>query len=220
MAHATAEERWLPIPGYEGFYEVSGHGRVRSLNRTILRSDGVWQPCRGRVLRPGGSNGPGHLFVNLCGMDKRHRVHWVHRLVLQAFVGPCPTGKMCCHWDDGPKNNRLSNLRWDTRSKNVHDAVRNGRNFRAARTHCPRNHPFRSPNLIITYEPKCRRCLACVRAGRLVKARVKAGLVEAARVDMQALSDLLYAEVIATGGAPRPYLRGRLSYPEVLPVLP
>ena len=48
------------------------------------------------------------------------------RLVLEAFVGPCPSGMECCHYDDNQRNNVLSNLRWGTKSDNAMDRVRNG----------------------------------------------------------------------------------------------
>jgi hypothetical protein len=50
----------------------------------------------------------------------------VHVLVLTAFVGPCPDGNEALHFNDIPDDNRLSNLRWGTRSQNNHDAIRNG----------------------------------------------------------------------------------------------
>lgn len=60
----------------------------------------------------------------------RHRNmnRWVmaHRLVLEAFVGPCPEGMECCHWDGVRDNNRLNNLRWDTRKNNAKDRDRHG----------------------------------------------------------------------------------------------
>jgi len=50
----------------------------------------------------------------------------VHRLVLEAFIGPAPKGTICCHNDGDPTNNRLENLRWDTHSSNTRDAIRHG----------------------------------------------------------------------------------------------
>src|SRR3970282_914182 len=102
-------ERWLPVVGYEGSYEVSDLGRVRSLDRIL--------PCgrrkKGIVLRPSpGANG-GHLGLHLCAYSKRNAR--VHRLVLAAFVGPCPIGMEGCHDDGAPTNTRLRNLRWDTK---------------------------------------------------------------------------------------------------------
>jgi hypothetical protein len=54
------------------------------------------------------------------------RNHFLHRLILLAFVGPCPPGKECCHYDGDPANNRLENLRWDTRKSNAADRTRHG----------------------------------------------------------------------------------------------
>lgn len=66
------------------------------------------------------ANWSGHLRVELSGRRKR----FVHRLVLEAFVGPCPVGMQCCHFPDrNPANNSLSNLRWDTAVANCRDAV-------------------------------------------------------------------------------------------------
>lgn len=184
MADATQDERWLPIMGYEGHYEVSDHGRVRSLPRKVLRRDGVAQPIRGRVLKPGG--GKRHQHVNLA-LNGVHDSQWVHRLVLQAFVGPCPPAGVCCHWDDDPTNNLLSNLRWGTRTDNTLDSVRNGTNWRAARQHCRRSHPLSGSNLIQTARE--RRCRACERATRLRALHRRRGYGEAIDADMQALSD-------------------------------
>jgi hypothetical protein len=49
---------------------------------------------------------------------------YVHRLVLETFAGPNPDGMECCHNDGNASNNRLDNLRWDTRKANIHDAIR------------------------------------------------------------------------------------------------
>ena len=51
---------------------------------------------------------------------------FVHRLVLLTFVGPCPYGMECCHYDGNPSNNNLVNLRWDTRKENRKDQLRHG----------------------------------------------------------------------------------------------
>lgn len=116
-------ERWLPIAGHPG-YEVSDHGRVRSLERTITQPSRyggfITRRMRGRLLL-GSAVKSGHRFVSLG----RHNYHYVHILVLTAFVGPCPDGHECCHWDDDPANNYLSNLRWGTRADNIADFTRN-----------------------------------------------------------------------------------------------
>jgi AraC-like DNA-binding protein len=119
-------ERWLPVPGYEGFYVVSDQGRVASLRH----SDGP--RAAPYVLRP--SMWCGRPTVNLSGGRPVRRAS-VARLVLEAFVGPCPKGMECCHANDVPTDNRLENLRWDTRRANVLDAYRNGRHERGERRH-------------------------------------------------------------------------------------
>ncbi len=124
-------ETWKAVVGYEGQYEVSDQGRVRSLDytRTYERLDQysgrvitVSRRHRGKMLRPGRMPA-GHLSVALG----RNNSICVHVLVLNAFVGPCPPGQECCHGDDVPWNNVLGNLRWGTRSSNLLDAVRTGK---------------------------------------------------------------------------------------------
>ncbi len=68
-------------------------------------------------------NGHGypHVILRLNGQGVTRQVH---RLVLEAFVGPCPPGMECCHFpDQDPTNNRLENLRWDTKSKNIRERI-------------------------------------------------------------------------------------------------
>lgn len=117
-------ERWLPIVGFEGLYEVSDHGRVRSLARTITCAVGTTVVVRrlaGKLLKPGTVKS-GHQLVVLGRGNSR----LVHALVLAAFVGPKPPGLEALHRDGKPARNVLSNLRWGTRSENVRDSVRHG----------------------------------------------------------------------------------------------
>ena len=120
------EERWLPVFGFEDLYEVSDLGRVKSLGRPYCNGVRSFPP---RILRPGPSN-YGHMSVVLG----RGNTRMVHTLVLEAFVSPRPPGMDSCHNDGNPKNNRLDNLRWDTRSNNIRDGVRHGTWESAART--------------------------------------------------------------------------------------
>lgn len=117
-------ELWRPVVGYEAAYEVSDHGRVRSVDRQVPHGRGGGSRFRrGQLLRPGPTS-TGHLTVALGKGNSR----LVHHLVLEAFVGPRPPKPFeGLHFDDCPANNHLSNLRWGTRSANLHDAVRNGR---------------------------------------------------------------------------------------------
>lgn len=132
-------EEWRPVVGHEGFYEVSDLGRVRSVDRTLPRAGGTMR-IRGKILTPGVDK-HGRCGVNLHrdGSVKHRRVH---RLVLQAFVGPCPDGMEGCHNDGDATNNQIGNLRWDTSLSNSLDMARHGTNRNSLKTHCPKGHPY------------------------------------------------------------------------------
>ena len=87
----------------------------------------------------------------------------VHRVVLEAFVGPCPEGHEACHNNGNPSDNRLENLRWDTKSANALDRVRDGRDVHARLTHCPNEHEY-TPENTDRRPDGSRRCRACHRA--------------------------------------------------------
>lgn len=182
-------EEWLPVHGFEGAYEVSDWGRVRSLDRIITTKAGIKQRHQGRVLTPAADRS-GHLNVNL-GPGKKLLVH---RLVLEAFIGPSPEGQECCHNDGDPTNNNLANLRWDTRSENVLDSVRHRTHNETAKTHCPRGHELASPNLKPSQMKRGRRnCLACARAHSYV--RNHPGMTH----DFQQVSDSYHRSIMAQG---------------------
>ena len=122
-------EEWKDVPGYEGLYQVSDQGRVRSFPRVVVEWDPRWgsqreRRIKGRTLTPFQS-GKGYLQVALH-RDGRGDRFYVHQLVLIAFIGPCPDGKECCHGNGNPADNRLENLRWGTKTENLMDAVRHG----------------------------------------------------------------------------------------------
>lgn len=125
---SEAAEEWRDIPGYGGVYQASSLGRVRS---TV----GRWSP-RLRVLSEamGGArrNRP-QVKMTLSGRARRE---YVSKLVLLAFVGPAPAGTECCHFNDMPADNRLENLRWDTRAANRADQIRNERQPSGERHWC------------------------------------------------------------------------------------
>jgi hypothetical protein len=83
-----------------------------------------------KLLKPCPVNKWGHLVVNLS-KDNKPKTYLVHRLVLEAFVGPCPVDMEGCHEDGNPANNNLTNLRWDTSAGNKLDTSKHGRNGNA-----------------------------------------------------------------------------------------
>jgi hypothetical protein len=143
-------ERWLPVPGFEGMYEVSDMGRVRSWKR--------WGVDGARILKPH-PDGDGYLKVALHRDSKRFDVA-IHRLVPLAFIGPPPQGHEVRHLDGDPANNHLSNLRYGTQFENAQDRVAHGRDAHARRAHCKSGHEFSEANTRITRDGwrSCRTC--------------------------------------------------------------
>jgi hypothetical protein len=102
-------ETWKSVVGYEGRYEVSDLGRLKSL---AFRSNG------GEVIMTSTRNYSGYHVVTLGSSRKQKRLHV---LVLEAFVGPRPRGTHGCHNDSNKDHNWLLNLRWDTPKGNIAD---------------------------------------------------------------------------------------------------
>ena len=109
-------EKWKPIPGYEGYYEVSSIGRVRSIDRIV--QNGAWaKPVYGRILKL--NNNDGYMYCSLC-KDGKPKPHKVHRLVALAFV-PNPNNlPYINHKNEDKGDNRVENLEWCTKWYNEH----------------------------------------------------------------------------------------------------
>lgn len=110
VSHAHGAEEWSPVPGHEGYYEVSDLGRVRSLRFKNRRVDKARPEAR--ILAPY-DGGDGYLRVYVAG-----RRLAVHRMVLEAFVGPCPPGMEGAHLNGVRADARLVNLAWVTPVEN------------------------------------------------------------------------------------------------------
>lgn len=124
MPEALQSERWEPIPGYLGLYEVSELGRVRSLDRLCLGKDGREELHPGKLLKPQRLKN-GYLEVYLCrGKGKKHRT--VHSLVAEVFIGERPPGCDILHLDGNKENNCSTNLYYDTRAENLHSTYSYG----------------------------------------------------------------------------------------------
>lgn len=113
-------ESWKPILDFEGCYEISNRGVIRSLHKAPHRimkqhkdSDGYFQ-----------------LALNNKGYEKLKKVHV---LVLEAFKGRRPKGLLGCHNDGNNQNNYIGNLRWDTFEGNAKDKVKHGTDARGER---------------------------------------------------------------------------------------
>lgn len=118
------QEVWQPVLGYEGLYEVSNLGRVKSLSRLIRRGSGHWQRPS-MMLKPTIDPRIGYPAVRLVrnGLSRAHRVHV---LVLTAFVGPPAKGQQCRHLNGNRRDPRLANLAWGTAKENSADRALHG----------------------------------------------------------------------------------------------
>lgn len=128
MRRLLPAENWKPVPGYEGHYEVSDHGRVRSVSRFVDRvrlgqHQKVFYPS---IIRKPTVDAAGYGNLSLT-INRRAEHNRVHVLVLLAFVGPRPAGHHGCHRDGNAANNRLDNLYWGTPAENHQDTKRHGR---------------------------------------------------------------------------------------------
>lgn len=153
-------EQWRPVPGYEGLYEVSDEGRVKRLARATEGRPGVVMHFPEEMVE-GTVTGFGYHRFFLT-RDGRRKSEFGHVLVLSAFVGPRPAEMEACHGNGVRLDNRLVNLRWDTRSGNQKDAVQHGTHASTSRTHCPQGHPYDDENTIHTARGS-RNCRPCGR---------------------------------------------------------
>ena len=117
----SGSEVWKDVVGYEGLYEVSNRGNVRSIER--ISSQG--RKIGGIILKPAYNNG-GYLLVSLCKNGKV-KSKYIHRLVLEAFVENPNNLPEVNHKDENKANNELSNLEWCTREYNNNHGSRNER---------------------------------------------------------------------------------------------
>ena len=157
------EEKWLPVVGFENFYQISDQGRVYS-----VRSD--------KIMRPSVSNSGSYPMYNFC-VKKKQTGKLAHRLVLEAFDCSCPPGQEARHLDGDSGNPALydiegkKRLAWGTSSDNKYDEVRHGTHPQASRDHCDNGHEFTEKNTRIQFHPdgtfKQRACKEC---GRLAAA--------------------------------------------------
>ena len=128
MKILSSTERWADIPGYEGRYQISDHGRVKSLSfmqRYLTRKEKIRKPK---------SINSGYLAVTLC-LDCAEESYLIHRLVARAFVAG--EDETVNHIDGNKRNNRWTNLEWVSYTDNHLHAVELGLNSQAIRVKHP-----------------------------------------------------------------------------------
>ena len=124
------EEEWRPVVGYEGLYEVSSFGQVRSVDRVVTINYREGQPggkmrrYKSRIKKQ--SQDPrGYTYVHLSKNNKAKN-GYVHSLVAEAFIGPRPEGMHVCHGPAGPGCPAIWNVSYGTPEDNHKDRVRDG----------------------------------------------------------------------------------------------
>jgi len=150
-------EAWRPVVGYEGYYEVSDQGRVRSLDQHGVDSRGRPKFRKGVTLKPSYA-GTGYPHVVLKGKSRN-----VHTLVMESFVGPRPEGMQVRHLDSNRANARADNLAYGTPAENQADRWLAG-THEALMENCRKGHPFTEENTIIVRRNgvyRQRSCRAC-----------------------------------------------------------
>lgn len=180
------KEIWKEIPGYEGQYEVSDRGRVRSLDRVTSHG----RKRKGKVLSTvPGSKGYPQLKLSRDGVSNMRSVH---ALMAETFFGPRPPGMFVSHLNDVKADCRLENLAYQTPEQNTADAARNGKLAWSVNGNCLRGHPFVGENL----RPDAlrvgkKKCLACKRARSFLS-----GFYGYTEQVMQACADAEYFRVM------------------------
>lgn len=110
-------EIWKPVKGYEGLYEVSNLGRVKSLDRVIIEKNGKKIAIKGKILSQQKNKRYGHRYVYLSKGSKPIK-NYVHRLVAQAFIPNPDNLPQVDHIDGNTSNNCVDNLRFCTNYEN------------------------------------------------------------------------------------------------------
>lgn len=116
MKTELIKEVWKPVPNYEGLYDVSNFGRVKSLDRLVNAKGGSKMCKKGKFLKPRITN-DGYTEVHLS-KDNKGKMLRVHRLVCEAFNGPIPEGMQVNHINEIKTDNSLWNLNLMTNQEN------------------------------------------------------------------------------------------------------
>ena len=120
------KEIWKDIKGYEGMYQVSNLGRVKSLGRIVTRKNGRRLTIQERILKPKPTQN-GYLQVKLCYSSGKGKWFLVHRLVCEAFHKNPENKPEVNHINEDKLDNRACNLEWVTAKENCNHGTHNAR---------------------------------------------------------------------------------------------
>lgn len=160
MHQHTQIEEWRDIPGWEGLYEASSLGRIRSRPREVRCGPGGTRKTVSRV-RVQQVREDGYVVIRLFDGPRRA---WktVHGLVAESFLGPRPEGMEVCHDNGARADNRIQNLRYGTASENTFDTVKHGTHRNAKKSTCIRGHALAGwnckPSSLKRGQRQCRSC--------------------------------------------------------------
>lgn len=132
-------ERWKAVPGYEGYYEASTTGIIRSVDRIITMKSRVGKPTtkkvKGKILKLSPMwKSTDYLVVSFSRGKSSQKL--VHRVILETFVGPCPDGMEARHLNGNRQDNRKSNLAWGTPIENASDRDLHGKTAKGWKHAC------------------------------------------------------------------------------------
>ena len=163
IEHSESGETWREVSGWDGAYEVSDLGNVRSTDRIIHSSTGS-RKLKGKPLKANRNPG-GYRYVVLSKVGQKGVTCYIHALVARTFGAP-GVGPVIRHLDDDKENNCLSNLMFGTHRENTVDAIRNNKMPPPPRnestTHCRSGrHPWVPGNILIQKYNDSRTCRQC-----------------------------------------------------------
>ena len=119
-------EEWKDIDGYEGYYQISSYGRVKSLSRPIYKKDGTFHRYKKETIKKPKIDKDGYLTVTLS-VDGINKTFPIHRLVANAFIPNADKTLEVNHIDLNRKNNCVNNLEWKSHTDNVKHSSEQGR---------------------------------------------------------------------------------------------
>ena len=126
----NVKEIWKPIKGYEGLYEISNQGRVKSLQREVIRSNGFKQIVTEKIITLISSKittrHPNPMFHVELWKDNKRKTYFIHRLVAEHFIPNLEGKPQVNHIDGNRYNNTVENLEWVTGSENMIHAYKTG----------------------------------------------------------------------------------------------